>query len=570
VRRQRRSFRLLALILGVSLLAAACGGDDDDDADGAAEETGDEEATGGDLVLAAEQWPECLNPITQCSNAAWLNWTVLDHVLPKLMEVNPEGEFVPSPVLDGEPELSGEGTDSGEGPFTVTYTIAEDAQWDDGTPITSTDIKFTWETYSETTGVVSTAGYDQITDIDDSDPKTAVVTYEAPYAAWADRFGGTDYFWKADAFESANIADELATEFTFSGAPWILDSWSTEEAVLVPNENYWDEERQPLVDSVTFLPFEDTESEIAALRNGQVMAATPQPTPGIMDEIGDLASEVGFASQYEEVWFNQGSLLNPDTPLKDPAVREALAYAIDRQTALEEIVQPDIPETEQLQCSGWVPGIGEWCDTTDWEDVTYDPDHAADVLDEAGWVEGSDGIREKDGQRLSITWQTVEGNQRREDVQNLVIPQLAEIGIEVTPDNSDPGTLFEERLPQMQSEIMLYAWVTTPDPTVSDWAHCDQIPSAENEFSGQNNIGWCNQEASDLMIESDQAVDPDERLGLIQQVGDAMREDYIALPLWPLPVLTIWDDERLGGAVGEWNTTPYQGFGNIFDWSVEE
>jgi peptide/nickel transport system substrate-binding protein len=572
VRRQRRSFRLLALILGFSLIAAACGGDDDDDDEGAGaaeEEAGEELPTGGDLILGAEQWPECLNPITQCSNASWLTWSVLHHVLPKLMEVDPEGNFVPTAVLEGEPELSGEGVDDSGEPFTITYQIAEDAVWSDNTPITSTDIRRTWEVRLATTGVVTTTGYDQIASIDDSDPKTLIIEWEVPYAAWQDVFGGgTEFFLKADELgESDDIADLFQSEIPFSGAPFILDSWSTEELTLLPNENYWNDERMPLVDSVTMIPLEDTETEITALRSGQVHGIFPQVTPGIVDELGDMEYEVGFGAAWEEIWFNQQSLLNPETPLQYPEVREAISYAIDRQQLLEEIVQPEIPETELLNCGGWVPTIGEWCDQSDFEDVTFDLQHAEDVLVEAGWEKGDDGIYARDGQRLSITWQTVAGNQRREDTQAIVIPVLQEFGIEVTADNSDAGTLFEQRLPQMQSEMIMYAWTGSPDPGVTTWAHCDSVPSEANEFAGQNNIGWCNEDASNLMTESDSTPVIEDRLPLIHEIGDLMREDFFSLPLWQLPTITAWDPAAVDGPIGLYGPTAQGGFGNLYDWA---
>lgn len=569
MRRQRRGLRLLALILGLSLIAASCGDDDEDDAGEAATE--EEQTTGGELILGAEQWPECLNPITQCANASWLTWSVLHHVLPKLMEVNTEGEFEPTAVLDGEPELSGEGVDDSGDPFTITYNISEDAVWEDGTPITSTDIRRTWEVRMGTTGVVTTYGYQLIEDVDDSEEKTAVVTFSEPFADWQDVFGGgTEFFLKADALgESDDIAQMFQDEIPFSGAPFVLEAWSPEELTLAPNENYWNEERTPLVDSVTMIPLEDTATEVTALRSGQVHAIFPQPTPGITDELGDMEYEVSFPSAWEEIWFNQASQLNPDTPLKDPAVREALVYAIDRQTLLEEVVQPDIPETELLNCGGWVPNVGDWCDQSDFEDVSYDPDRVAEILEGAGWEQGSDGIYAKDGQRLSMTWQTVSGNQRREDTQAIVIPALQELGIEVTADNYDAGTLFEQRLPQMQTEIMMYAWTGSPDPSVTTWAHCDNISSPENDFSGQNNIGWCNEEASELMSESDRTPVVEDRLGIIQEIGDLMREDAFSLPLWQLPAITAWDPAAVAGPVGEYGVTAQGGFGNIYDWSVE-
>ena len=102
---RRTSAKLLSAFLGLTLLAAACGDDDD-----AAQEP-DTEAPAppppramtrvararpaGTLVLGAEQFPECINPITACANSSWMHWAVDMYVLPKLMTLAPDGRLRP-------------------------------------------------------------------------------------------------------------------------------------------------------------------------------------------------------------------------------------------------------------------------------------------------------------------------------------------------------------------------------------------------------------------------------------------------------------------------------------------
>jgi peptide/nickel transport system substrate-binding protein len=243
---------------------------------------------------------------------------------------------------------------------------------------------------------------------------------------------------------------------------------------------------------------------------------------------------------------------------------------VDRQAILDEIILPNFPETELLNCGGWVPTVGEWCDQTDFEDATYDPDLVASILEDAGWAKGDDGVYAKDGQRLSLTWQTVAGNARREAIQALVIPELAELGIEVRADNSDADTLFQVRLPQLDTEVALYAQVASPDPTVTTLFACENIPSEENDFSGQNGSGWCDEDATALMHQADQTVDPDARLELTRQIGDAIREQAVWFPFYQLPLITAWRTDLVAGPVGEYTDSPLSGFWNVYDWSVPE
>jgi peptide/nickel transport system substrate-binding protein len=580
------SAKLLSVFLGLSMLAAACGDDDDDGGGTATTESGGNTATtaggegqqGGELTLGAEQFPECLNPVTQCSNSSWMHWAVDAHVLPRLMELTPEGDFEPSPVLDGDPDLAGAGVDEGSSdPFTVTYHMNPDAVWDDGSPITCDDVNFSWQAQMNTTGVVSQVGYEKITSIEAGDSENdCVVTFSEPFADWQDIFGGnSQYVLKAAAFpdvQNFDIADQMNTELPFSGGPWKLESFDPSgSATLVRNDAYWDADRVPLLDQVNMVLQADSDTELNSLLAGEVAAIYPQPAPGIADTLdgGDSVDyQFGAGVTYEGLWFNQGSLKNPNTPLKDPAVREALLHAVNRDEILSEVITPSFPDTEVLNCGGWVPTVGDWCDQTDFADATFDAAAVDQILTDAGWAKGSDGIYAKDGQRLSLTWQTVAGNARREAIQQLVIPELADLGIEVTADNSDADTLFQTRLPQLDTEIALYAQVASPDPSVTTIFACENIPSEANEFSGQNTVGWCNEDATDLMHQSDQTPITEDRLDLIHQVGDAIRADAVWLPFYQLPLITAWDSSQVGGPVGETTNSSYGGFANMYDWFI--
>lgn len=562
-----RRIRAAAVLAVTALIAVSCGSDDST-AEPAATQTPDGTGaageTGGSVVFAAEQWPECINPVTSCANASWLTWSVIHHVLPKLMEVDSEGNYRASPVLEEAPDL-----DNGlitEDPFTVTFPIAAEAVWSDGTPITAEDVRFTWRAIMDSTGTLSTTGYDLITDIDTSDPSRAVVSFGDTYAPWSDLFGGgTGFLLKADEFSSTDTADEMLDAIGFSGAPWVLESWNDEAAVLVRNDAYWDADRLPILDQVTFVPREDTDTEIIALQTGEVSAIFPQPSPGVSDRLDQDDIDVTLAGGvvFEGLWPNQQS---PQSPiLGDLAVREALAFAIDRQEIVDTVMKPVDPGAEVLQCGGWVPNVGDWCGD-DFADVVQDVDRAEQILLDDGWSRNDDGVWEKDGTPLEIEWNTVAGNRRREDVQALVQEQVADFGIRFVINNLDAGELFQNRLPQLEFGMGLYAQVASPDPSVTTIYDRDQIPSEANGYAGQNSIAWDDDELTELVRLSDRQLDVDERRATIAEIGALVRRDIAWIPLYQLPNMTAWRSDRLGGPIGDYTASSYGGFANMYDW----
>ena len=287
--RSRRLLSLLALLLGFTLIAASCGSDDDSGSEG---ENGTDEETevpeGGDLVLGAEQEPDCVDWISSCAGASWGYWTINVNTMPRAYDVVADGDgwaYTPSILLDGEPELE---TDPQQ---VVTYRISEDAVWSDGEPITSSDFKYTWEQITTGEDIYDPTGYVNIESVDDSDPAVAVVTFSEVYAGWKGLFGGGYGIYPSHILEGEDRNAAMANGYDFSGGPWILEAWNKgSEIVLVPNENYWGE--QPKLDSVTFQIITDTSAEFSAFSSGSVEAIYPQPQLDVVDAINEGKASV--------------------------------------------------------------------------------------------------------------------------------------------------------------------------------------------------------------------------------------------------------------------------------------
>ena len=538
-----------------------------DDAAPATSEAGIETARGGELILAVEQWPECLNPVTSCANSTWMIWSVATHLLPALMELDPDNAYRPSPTLLEEPTTENGGlVVADDGAFTLTYRLNPDAVWSDGTAITSTDVWFTWRARLDTDGTLSTIGYELISDIDTSDPHTAVVTFAEPYAPWRDLFG---FVLPAHALgPDTNIAGKWNDRIPVSGGPWLQQSWSQDQHVLVPNELYWMPERRPLVDRVIMVPREDTDSQVVALQTGEVMAAFPQPFPGAVQRLGGDLTFIGGGGTYlEGLWINQNA---PDRRFEiTKNIRRAVAYSLDRQLIAEVALGSIIDDPQVLQCAGWNPTFGEWC-AEDFARYTQNLDKVTELLTAEEWHRPDPGGLwvNPDGAELVLQWNTVAGNKRREDVQALVSEMTAPFGIGWEIINYDAGELFQNRLPVMNfGPVALYASSTSPDPSVQSIYDIEGIPTETNGFTGQNFTAYASQAASDLAAEIDRQVDAGARLALVRELGAILAEDVPWIPLYLLPNLLVWNSSLVEGA-GAYTFSVYGGFKDIYDWRV--
>jgi peptide/nickel transport system substrate-binding protein len=315
---------------------------------------------GGSVTIAQERWPECLNPVTACAQPETYQ-SVLYHVLPRAMQFAPDGSLVASPLLTEAPTLDNGGLT--QAPFTVRFHVKDQAVWDDGSPITSEDFAFTWRAILHTGGSAMVDEYQRIVAIDTSDPKTAVLRLDEPWAGWTELFGGSKGFvLKALAFpdadpDSPSLIREMLFDIPFSGGPFRLADWSGARsgqsgrfggrAVLVRNDRYFGP--KALFDRVTFVSWFDLPSQMQGFLGGEQeamalgplsIAATNQAPFGILDA-PSIESAGGDSTYFEALWFNAY-----EKPLNDPLVREALMHAIDRQQLVDTLAALNNDEAE--------------------------------------------------------------------------------------------------------------------------------------------------------------------------------------------------------------------------------
>ena len=539
--------RLFALLTVLVLIAAACGGDDDDsDAGGGddTEDTGGDVPTGGELVVGAEQEPECVAWIKSCSGSSWGYWMMGVNTMPRSFDTAPDGDgwqvVYNEDLLTGEPEVD----DSNPDQPVITYSINPDAVWSDNTPITCDDFNFTWDQIVNGEDIYDPTGYTDIESVECPDPNTAVVTFATPFSGWKALFGGQFGIQPKHILEGTDITTEMGNGYDWSGGPWLIDSWTKgTEVVLVPNDNFWGE--KPKLDRVIFKIQADTAAEFEAFQNREVAVIYPQPQPDVIDQIsaGLTDAESSYSpttGNLEAVWMNNGVF-----PLDDVAVRQAIGFALDRAEIVEQLFGPLGVEAPMQTLNP--PILAEFADTEAWAEYVPDPDRVDELMTGAGWARNGDGIWAKDGQTASMRLRTTAGNARRELTTQIIEQQLREAGFDITLDYQEAGTLFGDLLPAGDFELALYAQVLTAITVGQCNLFCSKnVPSAENELSGQNWTRTVVPELDPILEELDRTLDESRQSELGKEADALQAENMISLPLDPLPNILIWNNTVAG------------------------
>ncbi len=466
----------------------------------------------------------------------------------------------PADTSTADTATTGTEAPTGTAAMRITYDISDKAVWDDASPITADDFICAYNAIMNTVGSLSTTGYDQILKIaaGDSD-KQVVVDFKTVYAPYRGLFGAGTLI-KHDAVKNCNdVSGDFQTEFPFSNRPYKLQSWDTSQSVFVPNENYFGVDKA-VTPKVVIVPKADQETEISALLAGEVDFIYPQFSPETADAVkGDpnIKVAITLGGDFEALYFQQ-----QDGPFADPILRQAFAQSIDRDALFQQIYVP-IFDGPLLNCGPIVPG--KYC--ADAFKDTYDPAAAEKLLTDNGWAKNGDGFWAKDGTAPEIRWMINAGNSRRENTQAYLIPLLQAAGFNVVADNCEAECVFQKRLPSLDYDLGMYISTAPPDPQyLTSSFTCDQIPTAANEFAGQNSQGWCNKDASALLTKADATIDPDERAGYIKQAIDLMRKDWVLLPTFQFPKSGLYNSTKVGGPV-EADLNNFEAFLNFNQWT---
>lgn len=469
------------------------------------------------LRIARPDDVRALNPFRQANNSTS---EVTYQIHEGLVTVGPDQQV--APVLATDWELLDDG-------LTYRVYLRDDVTFHSGEPFNAEAVAWNMDRQLNGDPPGIAAGLippmSAITVVDDY---TIDFTLEQPSGVFM-AILGAPLFMIVDPTVYAEVGDDGYDDSPSGTGPFMFDSWTPGVSVeLVANENYWNPDNGPEVDRVVFEVVPEASARAIALQNGEIDMAFTISAEEI-DSFNTDGFQVFQAPSTRVVFIGLNTV---DPILEDVNVRRALAHAINLDQ-----VQTIIGANGALaQGMGVESALGFFPSVRD-----YDPDEAMRLLEEAGWVVGSDGIREKDGVPLEINVQTQASYPGEIEAMQVIQQQWRAVGARMIIERLEGGGLYAgltagarahtedpSQIPDYQGFVLASGIRTGEVGYIMERPKCDQGARGYERY--------CNPEYDEAFDLSQSTASVEERLAGYERMAQIFEEDVLRLPVFVLQI----------------------------------
>ena len=497
---------------------------------------------------------------------------------------DPEGNLVP--VLAAEiPDIENGGV-AADG-LSVTWKLKKGVEWHDGRPFTADDVVFNWEYASDPATAATTIGDYRDVKVEKIDPLTVRVRFEKPTPFWAGVFvaAGGMIIPKHlfEPYKGANSRDAPANLKPVGTGPYRFVEFKPGDLVRGERNPSYHVANRPYFDTIEMKGGGDAVSAArAVIQTGEYdYAWNMQVEDEILLRLENAGNakgraeivpsramehiQINFADPWTEVDGERSSPKTKHPLLSDPAVRQALRLLVDRAS-----VEKYIYGRTGVATGNFLNNPERFVSkNTKWE---FNVDKANQLLEEAGWKRGSDGIRAKDGKKLKLVFQT-SINAPRQKTQAIVKQACQKAGIDIELKSVTASVYFSSDVAnpdtarKFYSDIQMYTIGTpsVPDPErfmqqFVSW----EIASKDNKWQGSNPTRWRNEEYDKIFRAAQSELDPVKRAALFIKMNDMVVEDGVVIPVvnrrWVAAM-----SHKLRATLSGWDND----FWNLKDWYRE-
>lgn len=481
---------------------------------------------------------------------------------PQLAEVVPTAE-------NGLAQVEGLAADRR---LVVTMPLRPGVSWSDGTPFSATDVAYTFELMKNPASGLGNPTVGRMRHVEVLDELTVRFVYHSstelaqldpggflPPAAepvvdphFSYGLGPDAYLLPAHRLRAAlgddprrtaaagwEVRSGLARDPVGTG-PYTLERWEPGRGLSLRARAGSLPQRLAStgVQRVTFAPHGSAEAAIAALEAGAVQVVGSdllQPSLAArLDRLPGVQWSYAAGPVWEHLTF---SVEHPI--LADVDVRRALAYGTNRRELVGELLAGTV-EPMLSPIPDW-----SWAAAANVSRFDFDPNLAADLLQSKGWARGADGVRTRDGRRLSLRLWTTSSSLRARAVALLRV-QLQRIGVEIEAQFVPERIFFHPRAVSPQSlasrrfDLALFSSQASPDPGDDAWhqLHSGSIPGPDNGYVGANYSGFRHARNDQLVEQGLTSIDMPFRHVVYTQLQQLWMAELPLLPLFQHPVVS--------------------------------
>jgi peptide/nickel transport system substrate-binding protein len=353
-------------------------------------------------------------------------------------------------------------------------------------------------------------------------------------------------------FEGFTTPEDLQnfTNFNLVGTgPFKINTFDKDQRVIIldANPDYFDGRAK--LDQLIYRTFDNSDALIQALRVGDIDFAAEVPTSAFeavktfegvtaVSLPGRSLSELILNSAPED--HDPVPTRNP--AISDPAVRLAIATAINKQDLVDVVLQG-----QGIPGVGLIPptlGGGFWFNRS-LKDVAFNLEEANRILEEAGYAREADGVRAKDGVRLEFRLQFPSDSSNYPRAADMIANWLREIGIQATPSAVDPDSLVVAVNPNADYDLVIWGWGSDPDPDFM----LSVMTSEQYVEGGWNDSGYSNPVYDALYAQQQQALDDAARQKIVWEMQEMVFNDRPYIVLWYDNVLQAYRSDKFTGFI---------------------
>jgi peptide/nickel transport system substrate-binding protein len=462
-----------------------------------------------------------------------------------LATFDPDGEL--SPVLAAEMPSIDKGTVDKDGKW-VTWRLKKDVVWHDGKPFTAEDVVFTFDYVNDpATAATSKGSYQNVESVQAVDQNTVKITFKEPTPFWAVAFTGGGHIFPKHLIAPFKGAESRNSPYNLKPVgtgPYKIVDFRPGDVILAEINDKYHVPNRPFFDKLEMKGGgEAVTAARAVLQTGEYdYAWNMQVEADVLaslekNGIGTVVLTNG--SGIEHLQFNQtdpntevdgekGSIKTKHPFFSDLKVRQALTLAINRKLVVDELYGP----TGAIGLY-FVFNPKKYAPEGKWE---FNLQKAGQLLDEAGWKKGSDGIRAKDGKKMRVVYQT-SINSVRQKMQAIIKRDLESIGVEVELKTVISDVFFGDpahvdSLSRFSADLQSYNTSNNIDPQQQfEQFRSTQVAQKENKWSGRNVTRYQNPAYDKLWESARTELDPIKRADLFKKMNQMVIDDAVVVPI---------------------------------------